>query len=275
MRLALQERDEALRRLEPRVAAVRRASAEGAREAREAERELNELLRERERLIQQNETAYERYQRRLANLSSLVERAERAGRAVPDETIQREAVAAMEELERAEERVQRGAERTSDTVRELGLTFSSGLRSILRHDPDIVLVGEIRDAETAEIAVRAAQTGHLVFSTLHTNDSVGAVVRLPWTWLRATADGIAGWMRRRGSRESRVALRNLELAYPELPADTLSRGTTERKKICRTFSDCTTAPRNYLPSGCYPLDPFYKQRPEAEDVKRVKQEMRD
>ena len=129
--LALQERDEALRRLEPRVAAVRRASTEGAREAREAERELNELLRERERLIQQNETAYERYQRRLATLSSLVERAERAGRAVPDETIQREAVAAMEELERAEERVQRGAERTSDTVRELGLTFSSAFEDAI------------------------------------------------------------------------------------------------------------------------------------------------
>ncbi|WP_198369492.1 tape measure protein [Roseomonas rosulenta] len=129
--LALQERDEALRRLEPRVAAVRRASTEGAREAREAERELNELLRERERLIQQNETAYERYQRRLANLSSLVERAERAGRVVPDETIQREAVAAMEELERAEERVQRGAERTSDTVRELGLTFSSAFEDAI------------------------------------------------------------------------------------------------------------------------------------------------
>jgi len=129
--LALQERDEALRRLEPRVAAVRRASTEGAREAREAERELNELLRERERLIQQNETAYERYQRRMATLSSLVERAERAGRAVPDETIQREAVAAMEELERAEERVQRGAERTSDTVRELGLTFSSAFEDAI------------------------------------------------------------------------------------------------------------------------------------------------
>jgi type IV pilus assembly protein PilB len=64
-------------------------------------------------------------------------------------------------------------------VREdIGLTFSSGLRSILRHDPDVVLVGEIRDVETAEIAVRAAQTGHLVFSTLHTNDSVSAITRL-------------------------------------------------------------------------------------------------
>ncbi|MBR0675013.1 tape measure protein [Roseomonas alkaliterrae] len=129
--LALQERDEALRRLEPRVAAVRRASNEGAREAREAERELNELLRERERLIQNNETAYERYQRRIAALSSLVERSERAGRPVPEDTIQREAVAAMEELERAEERVQRGAERTSDTVRELGLTFSSAFEDAI------------------------------------------------------------------------------------------------------------------------------------------------
>lgn len=61
---------------------------------------------------------------------------------------------------------------------DIGLTFASGLRSILRHDPDIVLVGEIRDAETAEIAIRASLTGHLVFSTLHTNDSVSSVNRL-------------------------------------------------------------------------------------------------
>jgi len=64
-------------------------------------------------------------------------------------------------------------------VREqIGLTFATGLRSVLRHDPDVVLIGEIRDFETAEIAVRAAQTGHLVFSTLHTNDSISAVTRL-------------------------------------------------------------------------------------------------
>ncbi len=61
---------------------------------------------------------------------------------------------------------------------DIGLTFSSGLRSVLRHDPDIVLIGEIRDDETAEIAVRAAQTGHLVFSTLHTNDSISSITRL-------------------------------------------------------------------------------------------------
>jgi len=59
-----------------------------------------------------------------------------------------------------------------------GLTFATGLRHILRHDPDIVMVGEIRDRETADIAIRAALTGHLVFSTLHTNDAPGAVTRL-------------------------------------------------------------------------------------------------
>jgi len=59
-----------------------------------------------------------------------------------------------------------------------GLTFGAGLRSILRHDPDVVLIGEIRDRETAEIAVQASLTGHLVFSTLHTNDAPGATTRL-------------------------------------------------------------------------------------------------
>jgi len=59
-----------------------------------------------------------------------------------------------------------------------GLTFARGLRSILRHDPDVVLIGEIRDHETAQIAVQASLTGHLVFSTLHTNDAPGALTRL-------------------------------------------------------------------------------------------------
>jgi type II secretory ATPase GspE/PulE/Tfp pilus assembly ATPase PilB-like protein len=59
-----------------------------------------------------------------------------------------------------------------------GLTFANCLRSILRQDPNVIMVGEIRDAETAEIALQAAQTGHLVLSTLHTNDSVAAIARL-------------------------------------------------------------------------------------------------
>ncbi len=61
---------------------------------------------------------------------------------------------------------------------QIGLTFANGLRSIVRQDPDVVMVGEIRDHETAEIAIQAALTGHLVFSTLHTNDAAGAVSRL-------------------------------------------------------------------------------------------------
>jgi len=61
---------------------------------------------------------------------------------------------------------------------QIGLTFAAGLRSFLRHDPDVILVGEIRDLETAEVAINASLTGHLVFSTLHTNDAVTATTRL-------------------------------------------------------------------------------------------------
>lgn len=61
---------------------------------------------------------------------------------------------------------------------KVGLTFAEGLRSILRQDPDVIMVGEIRDEETARIAIKAAQTGHLVFSTLHTNNSTASIIRL-------------------------------------------------------------------------------------------------
>lgn len=66
----------------------------------------------------------------------------------------------------------------SQVAPEIGYTFASGLRSILRQDPDVIMVGEIRDKETAELAIQAALTGHLVFSTLHTNSAVGAIPRL-------------------------------------------------------------------------------------------------
>jgi len=61
---------------------------------------------------------------------------------------------------------------------QIGLTFASGLRSIVRQDPDVIMVGEVRDPETAEISIQAALTGHLVFSTIHTNDAAGAITRL-------------------------------------------------------------------------------------------------
>src|ERR1700691_3628939 len=61
---------------------------------------------------------------------------------------------------------------------KIGLTFAAALRSILRHDPDVIMVGEMRDREAAEIAIQAALTGHLVFSTLHTNDAPAGVTRM-------------------------------------------------------------------------------------------------
>lgn len=66
----------------------------------------------------------------------------------------------------------------SQVFPEIGYTFASGLRSILRQDPDVIMVGEIRDAETASLAIQAALTGHLVFSTIHTNTAIGVVTRL-------------------------------------------------------------------------------------------------
>lgn len=82
---------------------------------------------------------------------------------------------------------------------EIGLTFAQGLRAILRHDPDVILVGEIRDKETAEIALRASLTGHLVLSTLHTNSAVGAFVRLHDMGIPSylTADAVLGVLAQR------------------------------------------------------------------------------
>jgi type IV pilus assembly protein PilB len=69
-----------------------------------------------------------------------------------------------------------------------GLTFAEALRAFLRQDPDIIMVGEIRDLETAEIAIKAAQTGHLVLSTLHTNSAAETITRLPtWACRRSTS----------------------------------------------------------------------------------------
>lgn len=72
-----------------------------------------------------------------------------------------------------------------------------------------------------------------------------------------------------------VGLGRMVLSYPELPDATLAEGSLARKLICRTFSDCTTAPRNALPSGCYPLDPFYKARPENEKLAAAKQQLKN
>ena len=79
----------------------------------------------------------------------------------------------------------------------------------------------------------------------------------------------------RGGGVDLVGLGRMVLSYPELPRDCLQTGRLARKKICRTFSDCTTAPRNAIVSGCYPLDPYYKALPEAEALRAAKTELRE
>jgi 2,4-dienoyl-CoA reductase-like NADH-dependent reductase (Old Yellow Enzyme family) len=76
----------------------------------------------------------------------------------------------------------------------------------------------------------------------------------------------------RGGLVDFVGLGRMALSYPELPADVIAGRPLQRRQICRTFSDCTTAPRNGLVSGCYPLDVLYKQRPEAQTLAAIKQE---
>ncbi len=110
-----------------------------------------------------------------------------------------------------------------------GMTFASALRSILRQDPDVIMVGEIRDSETAEIAVRAAITGHLVFSTIHTNTAMGAVSRLENLGVESfmVASGIIGVMSQRLVRRicshcsRRVEPDEVKLASLDLPLDTV------------------------------------------------------
>ena len=67
-----------------------------------------------------------------------------------------------------------------------------------------------------------------------------------------------------------VGLGRMVLSYPELPLDILNGNPIQKKKICRTFSDCTTGPRNGMASGCYPLDPYIRKRPEADKIRSMR-----
>jgi len=123
-----------------------------------------------------------------------------------------------------------------------GLTFASALRSILRQDPDVVLIGEIRDRETAEIATQAALTGHLVLSTLHTNDALTAIPRLLDLGVQPTvlADAIAGIVAQRLLRRLCEACR-APVAAPLLPDE-------------QVFSDLTGERPAYRQVGCKTCD---------------------
>jgi type IV pilus assembly protein PilB len=133
--------------------------------------------------------------------------------------------------------------RQTQVNEDIGFTFASGLRSLMRQDPDVILVGEIRDRESAEIAIRSAMTGHLVMSTLHTNDAVGTVARLmdmgvdPHLFASSLLGVVAQRLVRRLCAHCRAALPDpttdehwprLERAWRELDA-----GTGEEPRVCR------------------------------------------
>lgn len=96
-----------------------------------------------------------------------------------------------------------------------------------------------------------------------------AVVGSGYTYLQDWLPNVAQRVVRDGMADF-VGLGRMVLSYPDLPADVLAGNPLARKRVCRTFSDCTTAPRNGLVSGCYPLDPFYKERPEAQELAVMK-----
>ncbi len=100
-----------------------------------------------------------------------------------------------------------------------------------------------------------------------------AIVGTAYSYLQEYLPHVAQWAVRTGRVDS-VGLGRVVLSYPTLPQDVLENGTLETKRICRTFSDCTTGPRKGLVSGCFPLDPFYRKLPEADQIKRFKAEFR-
>lgn len=126
--------------------------------------------------------------------------------------------------------------------------------------PEDPLVGVARQIHVARLCKQAVPSLPLV----------GTGYSYLQDYLPHVAQGVirAGWI-------DSVGLGRMVLSYPEMPADCLLRGNLARKKVCRTFSDCTTAPRNAIVSGCYPLDPYYKQLPEAEELRGVKAALKD
>ena len=144
-----------------------------------------------------------------------------------------------------------------------GLTFASGLRSILRQDPDIIMVGEIRDAETAQIAVRAAITGHLVLSTLHTNDTASSIVRLIDMGIEPylISSAVIGIL---SQRLVRKLCSNCKISYE---------ANSTEKRILGLESDKNLT--LYKPKGCNNCNNGYKGRTAIHEVMPIDEEIRE
>jgi len=147
---------------------------------------------------------------------------------------------------------------------KVGLTFASALRAFLRQDPDIVMVGEVRDLETAEIAIKAAQTGHLVLSTLHTNDAPQTLTRLvdmgvkPYAIATSVSLIIAQRLARRLCSQCKVPL--------EVPAEALRKEGFQE-------ADIATGIKIYGPKGCGSCTDGYKGRVGLYQVMEVSEEI--
>lgn len=143
-----------------------------------------------------------------------------------------------------------------------GLTFASGIRSILRQDPDIIMVGEIRDAETAHIAVRAAITGHLVLSTLHTNDSPSSVMRLVDMGVEPylVASAVIGVV---SQRLVKKLCNNCKEAYEASYAEKLLLGKNNDEKVIL-----------YRPKGCNRCNNGYLGRRAVHEIMLINEDMR-
>ncbi len=162
---------------------------------------------------------------------------------------------------------------------KVGLTFAASLRAILRHDPDVVLVGEIRDFETAENAIQASMTGHLVFSTLHTNDAAGAYTRMidmgvePFL-VGTTVEGImAQRLARRLCKHCKRPWKpRLEELPHDFPKELLETGTIYKPVGCRECRDSGYAGRVALYELLIPNDEIRRlagEKAPSIDVKRV------
>ncbi len=125
---------------------------------------------------------------------------------------------------------------------KLNFSFAEGLRSILRHDPDIIMVGEVRDLDTAEIAIRTALTGHLVFSTLHTNDAASGITRL-------IDMGVEPYLVA-SSVEAFVAQRLVRLICPQCKEEDTQVPDTVRQEMARSLKILPDQVKVYQGSGC-------------------------
>ncbi len=162
--------------------------------------------------------------------------------------------------------------RLLDELRELGVAAANLTCGSPYYNPHIQRPAMFPPSDgypPPEDPLRGVQ--RLIMAARRCKESVPGLpmVGTGYTYLQDFLPHVAQAVVRQGWIDA-VGIGRMVLSYPELPMDCLTRGVTQRKKICRTFSDCTTAPRNGLVSGCYPLDDHYRTSPAAEALKRVK-----